>query len=140
MDKKTANYTDAQTAIIIALANENGGRLNLDLVKTLEGDPRMNDADGNPRNYRSLVAKVSRLVTSGDIAGYDRKQPTTKDGKPIVKKSELVERIAAAAGIAADKLESMDKSAKSALELLAEAVETLREEADAAADDEREAA
>ncbi len=135
MDKnKPTNYTDAQTAIIIAAANANGGRLNLDIAKALAARADMRDGDNNERNYRWVVAKISRLVTSGDVAGYDRKQPTTKDGKPVTKKADLVARIAAATDIAVAELESMDKSSKRALELVVAAVEDLRADADAALD------
>jgi len=138
--KKTVNYTDAQVSIILALAAQNGGVLNYDDAITLSNDERMNDADGNKREPRSIVAKISRLVNAGEVA-YKRKEPTTKDGSPIVKKSELVARIAAAAGLNASALESMDKSAKSALVLVADAIETLREKADAFDDEsDREAA
>jgi uncharacterized protein (DUF2147 family) len=115
--EKTPNYTAAQEAIIVALAAANGDTLDLTLAKSLADDPRMNDADGNPRNYRSIVAKISRMGIA-----YKRKEPTTKDGKPVTKKSDLVSAIATLAGVNAAKLDGMEKSPKLALETIRDAL------------------
>lgn len=133
--EKIANYSIAQTALIVAAAESNGGVLNLDIAKSLAANPAMNDNDGNPRNYRSIVAKIARMVASGEVASYERKVPTTKDGKPVTKKTDLVARIATAAGVNVAKLDGMDKSPKLALETIVaalEARETEGEESEAA--------
>lgn len=119
--EKTPNYTAAQVALIVAAAN--GGNLNLDNAKALAANPAMNDSEGQPRNYRSIVAKISRMVAAGEVAGYDRKVPTTKDGRPVTKKTDLVARIATLAGVNAAKLDGMDKSPKGALETIVAALE-----------------
>ena len=115
---KTPNYSPAQVALITAAAA--AGSLNLDVAKSLAANPEMNTADGEPRNYRSIVAKISRMGLS-----YDRKVATSKDGSPVTKKSDLVSRIATLAGVNASKLEGMDKSPKSALEAIVTAFEAV---------------
>jgi hypothetical protein len=113
---KTPNYTAAQEAMIVAASE--AGPLNLDVAKSLAADPAMNTADGEARNYRSIVAKISRMGLT-----YDRKVAVSKDGSPITKKSDLVTRIATLAGVNAAKLEGMDKSPKGALEVIVAAFE-----------------
>lgn len=137
--EKTPNYSAMQTGLILAAAAANGGSLNLDIAKSLAANPAMDGEDG-PRNYRSIVAKISRMVTAGDTVEvdgesvavvYERKQPTTKDGKPVTKKVDLVNRIASLAGINAAKLDGMDKSPKQALEAIVSALESRESESEA---------
>ena len=138
---KTANYSPAQVAIIAAVAASNGGVLNYDLAKVIAARDDMRTAEGETREPKSIVAKISRMVTAKEVTAdgvaitYARKVAETKDGKPITKKADLVTRIAAAVGVDRSTLESMDKSSKGALELLADKVEALRDEADAANDE-----
>lgn len=116
MSKETANYTVAQVAILTALAAaQPDGKLSLDLVKPLESDPRMNDADGNARNYRSIIAKINR-----EGIPYSRKVVTSKDGSPVTKKTDLVGRIAA---IVSGNLDGLDNAPKAALVAIAGFVE-----------------
>jgi hypothetical protein len=130
--EKTPNYSAAQVALIVSTAAAAGGSLNLDLAKSLAADPAMNSEDG-PRNYRSIVAKISQMVRAGDTVEvdgenvpitYERKQPTTKDGKPVTKKVDLVNQIASLAGVNAAKLDGMDKAPKQALETIVAALES----------------
>lgn len=120
--EKVPSYTAAQTALILSVAAANGGVLNLDLAKSIAANPAMNDADGKPRGYRNIVAKISTMVREGAEITYARKQPTTKTGGVPTKKSELVDRIAALAGVNAAKLDGMDKSPKQALETIVSAI------------------
>jgi hypothetical protein len=116
--EKTPNYTDSQVAVIRSVAAENGGVLNLDLVKAIAARSDMNTADGGERNYKSVVAKVSQMARAGEFT-YERKVATTKDGRPVTKKTDLVARIAAAANVTVAKLDGLDKASKGALEILA---------------------
>lgn len=142
---KVVNYSPSQVALIVAAAAANGGVLNADIAASLAANPAMNKEDGTAREPKSIIAKISRMVAAkeetddGTVITYQRKQPETKDGKPITKKADLVTRIATAVGVDRSTLESMDKSSKGALELLADKVEALREAADAADEGEDEA-
>ena len=117
MADKTPNYSDAQVALILATIEANGGVANKSVAETLAVDPRMNDADGNARNVRSIIAKMTRMDVN-----YQRQQPTTKDGKPVQKKNDLVARIATLANVPAAKLDGLEKAPKLALDTLAEAL------------------
>jgi len=119
--EKTPNYTEAQEAILLDAAKANGGVLNLDDAKELAEDARLKDANGNLRNYRSIVAKIGRLATaSPDAIRYETKQPETK--KDGVKKSDLVSRIAA---IVEGNMDGLEKAKLPALVAIAEFVESL---------------
>lgn len=50
---------------------------------------------------------------------YERKTRTAKDGKPVIRKQDLVARIAEANGIPVEKLAGLDKANKQALQALA---------------------
>ena len=117
MSKETpANYTAAQVAILVALAAaQPDGKLSLETVKPLENDPRMNTADGKSRNYRSILAKINR-----EGIPYRGKVAVSKTGEPVVKKSDLVARIAA---IVSGNMEGLDKAPKAALVAIASFVE-----------------
>lgn len=123
---KTPNYTAAQEDVIRSVAATAGGTLNLALATSIASDPAMNTADGSARNVKSVIAKINRMGIP-----YERKQSTTKDGRPVVKKSDLVGRIAAAAGVQASKLDGADKSPKLALETILSAFVALRDEVEA---------
>lgn len=113
------NYSTAQEALILASAIN--GVFNIDGAKALADNPAMDGADG-PRNYRSIIAKMSRMVTaSGGELSYARKEPVTKDGKPVSKKSDIVATIAKNAGVAVAKLDGLEKAPKLALETLRDA-------------------
>lgn len=114
--EKTVNYSAVQEALITAAAAT--ATLDLAAAHVLAANPAMNTADGQPRNYKSIIAKISRMGLP-----YARKQPTTKDGRAVVKKSDLVSQIASLAGVTASKLEGMDASPKAALEAIVTALE-----------------
>lgn len=114
--EKTPNYSDAQVALILAAIEANDGVADKSVAEKLAQDARMNGENG-PRNVRSIIAKMTRM----DGVNYVRQQPTTKDGKPVQKKNELVERIATLAGVTASKLDGLEKAPKLALETLAAA-------------------
>jgi hypothetical protein len=114
------NYTAAQEAIIREeMAKGPGGKGTLEIAKALggdpdkglSGDPRMVNSDGQDRGYRSIVAKVNRMALP-----YARKEPTAKDGSPVTKKTDLVERIAA---IVTGNLDGLEKAPKPALVAIA---------------------
>lgn len=128
--EKAPSYTAAQVAIILdAIAAAPGGKGSLAVAETLAADPRMNDADGNPRKVRSIIAKMTR-----DQMPYERKPATTKTGEPVTKKTDLVARISA---IVAGNLDGLDKAPKPALQAIAAFVEQAAEDAfEAAQDDE----
>jgi hypothetical protein len=73
-------------------------------------------ADKFSKKKASIVAK---LVSCGV---YKAREYTTKTGKKPVSKSQFVENIAAAIGVASDSLPGLDKANKSALEVIFAAV------------------
>lgn len=122
-------YSTAAVSAILAAIAANGNVANLEVATSLvdsEDGTRMGhpdvrlDNDGNPRKARSITAKMSRLA---EVEGftYQRKVATTKDGKPVTKKLDLVAKIADLSGIAAAKLDGLDKAPKLALETIAAA-------------------
>lgn len=102
MAKETVNYTPAQEALIAAEAP-----MNLAKAEALAELAEMKDADGNARKARSIVAKAISMGVP-----YERKQPVSKTGEPVVRKSELVEQIAA---VVEGNLEGLEKAPKAAL-------------------------
>lgn len=118
--EKTPNYSPAQEALILAAVEANGGVANKSVAEKLAADPAMNadEGKGAARNVRSIIAKMTRM----DI-GYQRQQPTTKDGKPVNKKLDLVKSIADLSGVTASKLDGLDKAPKLALEAIRDAFE-----------------
>ena len=119
--EKTPNYSDSQVSLMTSAIRDNGGVANLALATTLSENSAMNAADG-PRKPRSIVAKLRRIVDENDGFSYERKAPTTKDGKPVQKKLDLVSQIATLADVSADKLDGMEKAPKLALETLVAAL------------------
>ena len=115
---KAPNYTDAQVAIMVAAIEANGGIANKAVATTLAADARMN-IDGEPRQVRSIIAKLRRVVDDNADFTYEKVQPTTKDGKPVQKKLDLVTRIADLADVPVAKLDGLEKAPKLALETLA---------------------
>lgn len=115
----TPNYSTAQEAIIIAAVSANDGVANKTVCEALADNPAMDASDG-PRNVRSIIAKVRRMVETNGWT-YERQAPMTKDGKPVTKKADLVATIAKASGITASKLDGLDKAPKLALESIAAA-------------------
>ena len=118
---KTPNYSAAQEQIIRDFA-ETSGTLNIAFAKAIAALPTMLDNDGNVRKAASIVAKIARLGLA-----YERKQPVTKTGEPVVKKSELVARIASLAGLNASTLDGMEKSPKDSLTALVAALDSRNE-------------
>lgn len=120
--EKTPNFTVAQENLIRKAAVDNGGVLNLAIAKELAAMPAMNDANGDERSYRSVVAKINRMLAEGDFT-YERKGNVTKTGEPVTKKTDLVARIAAAANVTVAKLDGLDKATKGALQILVDFAE-----------------
>lgn len=105
---KELNYTAAQEASIRAAVAEAGvanqavaAALGIELGKST----------------RSVIAKMARMGLT-----YERKARVTKSGGEIVRKSELVARIAGLAGVQASAIASLEGAAKAELETLARAL------------------
>lgn len=106
--EKTVNYTPAQETIISTFAGTGpDGRLTLADATTIAAMPEMNDADGNARKPRSIVAKINRMGLP-----YAKKEPTRKDGSKVASKAKLVEEIASLSGVT---FEALDKAARADL-------------------------
>jgi len=114
------NYTEAQEQLIREAVEANGGVGNLEVAKGLAADERMNHPEKGERTPRMIVAKMARMNVN-----YARKVPTSKDGSPVTRKSDLVDRIARAVGLDDGSLDTLDKGSKGQLTALAEAVEAL---------------
>lgn len=95
---KTPNFTEAQEARISETAPHN-------LASATELAAEMG------KSPRSLVAKMVRMGVA-----YERKQPTTKTGEPVVSKADLVEQIGA---VVDGNLEGLEKAPKPALQAVA---------------------
>lgn len=115
------NYSDAQTAIILASAVN--GAFNLEIAKALAERDDMKTEAGEARTPRAIVAKMSRMVTaSGGELTYDRKVAVSKNGGEIAKKADIVKVIADRIGVAVAKLDNLDKASKGALETIRDAL------------------
>jgi len=112
---KTPNYTATQEALILEEIGKTGA--NITTAERLAAMAEMNDAEGKERKPRAITAKMSRMAEKHGFK-YERKQPTTKDGKPVTNKTDLVAKIAAALDLATDALDGLEKSPKAALETL----------------------
>lgn len=115
MATENVNYTPAQEALIRAAYAEKGAPLNFDDCKALADNPAMNDSDGNARKARSITAKISRMA---DVE-YKAKEPVSKTGEPVVRKSDLVAQIAAHVE---GNLDGLDKAPKAALVAISKAL------------------
>lgn len=102
MAEGTTNYTDAMVETMTQRYKEAPTR---ETVEAL--------ADEMGKSTRSVISKLSNLGI------YQAPERTTKAGKPIVRKSELVAKIGAAFGI---EVPSLEKASKVDLEALAKAV------------------
>lgn len=109
MSKEVTNYTEAQEALIASMAP-----MDYTKAQELASDERMNDADGNARKARSIVAKAISMGVE-----YNRKVATTKSGEPVVRKAELVEQIARTVE---GNLDGLEKAPKAALVALRDAL------------------
>lgn len=105
MTEKTPNYTDEMVARLEAEYSENPTR---ETVNALAADMG--------KSPRSVIAK---LCTMGI---YQTPPRTTKTGKPIVKKEEMVEEICRALGV---EVPSLVKTNKRDLETLVNAIHEL---------------
>ena len=92
---KTVNYTDAQTAELVA--------------KYQAGETVENLAKFFGKTTRSIVAKLSREKV------YVAKEYKTKTGEPVQAKLELADKICAIANLPAEQAESLAKANKQAL-------------------------
>lgn len=116
--KSTSTYTPAQEAVILEAVRANGNVANLAVATALAGDKRMNLEDGTPRQPKSITAKLSRMKEAHGFT-YERKATTTKDGKPVQKKLDLVAKIAEMAGVTVKQLDGLEKAPKGTLETVA---------------------
>ena len=98
------NYTDAMVSELVAAYEDNPSRATVDKF-----------ADKFNKPARSIIAK---LVREGVYKAVAR---ATKQGTPVVRKSELVAQIQAALGT--NQLESLVKASKADLQALAELAE-----------------
>ena len=97
---KTPNYSDAETAAIVARAPVNKAVAE-ELSAQLD------------RSLRSIIAKATREGV------YLKQEPTTKSGEPIVSKADLVAEI----GTVVDgNLDGLEKAPKAALLALRDAM------------------
>ena len=96
MTEKTVNYTPEQTAQLLS--------------GYLAGETVENLAASMGKTTRSVVAKLSREGV------YKSKTKTT--GVARVKKADLVDRLAAACGVAPEVFESLEKANHDVLEAL----------------------
>ena len=119
--EKTPNYSPEQEKIILDVVRANDNVANLELATELSERQDMYDSEGNKRKPRAITAKMTRMAEASGFK-YERKQPTTKDGKPVQKKLDLVKRIAELAGVTVEKLDGMEKSPKLALDTLVAAL------------------
>jgi len=118
MTVKTANFTAAQESIILAAVRANGNVASQQVAEALCENAEMNDADGNKRETKSVIAKMSRMKEAHGFT-YARKVAVSKTGDAIVKKADLVNAIATSAGVTADKLDGLDKATKATLQFIA---------------------
>lgn len=120
-------YTAVQEALILAAIKANGNVANQTIAEALAADPRMNDESNGKseaRTARGIIAKMSRMKDANGFT-YERKVTLSKSGAPVQKKLDMVARIAERAGVAAAKLDGLEKAPKLALEtLLASYVES----------------
>ena len=96
---EVTNYTDEMVKVLVQKYEAEPTRETVDAL-----------AEEMGRTSRSIISKLSNLGV------YQRVDRVTKMGKPIVRKSELVEAIGAAFGI---EVPSLEKASKSDLEKLA---------------------
>ena len=108
MKTETPNYTPAQVAILVAAAAQ--APLTFEDCERLAADPRMFDAEGNPRKARSIVAKITR-----DGIPYAKKVPVRKDGSKVETKAAIVADIAAKIGVTVATLDGLDKAPRGAV-------------------------
>lgn len=100
--EKTVNYTEEMVSAMTEAYNEAPSK---ETVEAL--------AEEFGKTTRSIVAKLSNLGI------YKAQERVTKAGKPIVRKSELVEKIGEALGVTVTTLE---KASKQDLEAVVEAL------------------
>lgn len=111
-EAKTANYTAAQEARILAAAQN--GPLNLDTAKALAAE------FGGGKTYRSVVAKIGRMGVP-----YAKKVAVSKTGDPVIRKENLVSEIGR---FVPGSLDGLEKASKGALVNIRDAFAALSEE------------
>lgn len=102
MADKTPNYTDAQASELEAAYVEAETESERESVVA-------EFAEKFGKNTRSIRAKLSNLGV------YVKKEPTTKTGEPVERKSAIVESIARLLGCNSETVESLEKATKVAL-------------------------
>ena len=104
-DATAKNYTDEMVEAMVAAYEDAPTLATVDALVAEFGKPK-----------RSIISKLSSL-------GVYKAQPrnTTKQGEPVIRKSELVAQIQASLGT--NQLDSLAKASKADLEALAELVQ-----------------
>ena len=102
---KVVNYTPEQTAMLRAAYLASPEKATVEAMATKMG-----------KTTKSIVAK---LVREGV---YVKPGKVSKDGLPVVRKNDLVEKIAAEIGITSDKLDGLEAAPKNALKLILSAL------------------
>lgn len=100
---EVTNYTDEMVKVLVERYEAAPTRETVDAL-----------AEEMGRTSRSIISKLSNMGV------YQRVERVTKTGKPVVRKSELVEAIGAAFGI---EVPSLEKASKSDLENLVAIIE-----------------
>ena len=95
----TAQYTPEQTAQMVELYT---GGASVAFIAEMIG-----------KSAKSVIAKLSREGV------YKAKAKAKTSASTVVRKAQLIEAIAARAGVPAEKLDSLEKATKEALEILA---------------------
>lgn len=109
MTEKIVRYTPEQTA---------------EMIKAYEAEPTRATvealAEKMGKSVKSVISKLSREKV------YVKAEYVTKRGEKPVRKSELVEELAAFLGVASETLDSLEKASKPALQAI---VDRIREDA-----------
>jgi hypothetical protein len=106
---KAAKYSDEDVKRLVSAYKSADTDLDRKLVV-------INFADALGKTTNSIIAKLSGLKV------YKKPEKVTKNGSAIVRKSELVNKIADAIGEDAEVMESLEKATKIVLEKILAAV------------------
>lgn len=99
---KTANYSDAQVAIIRDFVGTGAdGKLTFADCEKIAAMPEMATEAGEARKPRGIVAKISRDMPER----YEKKVKARKDGSAVETKATIVKQISARVGVALDGME-----------------------------------
>ena len=122
---KTANYTEAQEKTIIAAMLENTDHAS-------QAESVLLLAAGLDKTVRSISAKMSSLSRNSDqgVTFYKKPTSTTKTGGKVERKSAKIEALAVLCESTSEKLDSLDKATKIALDIVIGTITRLQTEID----------